>query len=127
MVANFCAASDFLALLRFWDRVRAPSGVAVWDGDFAIVPAKLLPNLIVAAWSPVPVYRYVGRECADRFGADPTGLPILETLGGAYGRYIRTLGDEVIERRAAAISRPPLPVWAERGETSRATDCTRPP
>jgi len=75
MLHNFFAAPDFLALLRFWDRVRAPSGVAVWDGDFAIVPAELLPNLIVAAWSPVPVYRYVGRECADRFGADPTGLP----------------------------------------------------
>src|SRR5260221_4451400 len=104
MLHNFFAAPDFLALLRFWDRVLAPSGVAVWDGDFAIVPAELLPNLIVAAWSPVPVYRYVGRECADRFGADPTGLPILETLGGAYGRYIRTLGDEVIERRAPLLS-----------------------
>src|SRR5260221_5051819 len=102
MLHNFFAAPDFLALLRFWDRVRAPSGVAVWDGDFAIVPAELLPNLIVAAWSPVPVYRYVGRECADRFGADPTGLPVLETLGGAYGRYIRTLGDEVMERRDCA-------------------------
>jgi hypothetical protein len=48
--------------------VRAPSGAAVWDGDVAIVPAELLPNLIVAAWSSVPVYRYIGSECTDRFG-----------------------------------------------------------
>lgn len=79
--------------------MRASSGVAVWDGDFAIVPVDLLPNLIVAPWSPIPVYRYVERECTDRFGADPTGLPVLETLGGAYGRYIRALGDEVMVMR----------------------------
>src|SRR5258708_20206493 len=116
MLHNFCAAPDFVGLLRLWDRVRAASGVAVWDGDFAIVPAELLPNLIVAAWSPVPVYRYVGRECADRFGADPTGLPVLETLGGAYGRYIRTLGDEVMERRAAGASALlPAPAGAPPG------------
>ncbi len=119
MLHNFFAAPDFLALLRFWDRVRAASGVAVWDGDFAIVPAELLPNLIVAAWSPVPVYRYVGRECADRFGADPTGLPVLETLGGAYGRYIRTLGDEVIERRAPIFSASVLEVGDEVTVTGR--------
>src|SRR5258708_22958662 len=117
MLHNFFAAPDFIALLRFWDRVRAASGVAVWDGDFAIVPAELLPNLIVAAWSPVPVYRYVGRECADRFGADPTGLPVLETLGGAYGRYIRTLGDEVMERRARRSPPPARPARAGRARS----------
>jgi hypothetical protein len=110
MLRHFFAAPDFLALLHFWDSVRAPSGVAVWDGDVTIVPAELLPNLVVAAWTPVPVYRYIGSECTDRFGADPTGLNVLEGLGGAYGRYIRGLGDEVIERRAPIFSASVLQV-----------------
>jgi hypothetical protein len=76
MLRHFFAAPDFLALLRFWDGLRAPSGVAVWDGDLAIVPPGLLPNLIVAAWGREPVYRYIGRECVHRFGADPTGSPV---------------------------------------------------
>ena len=55
MLRHFFAAPDFLALLRFWDSVRTLSGVAVWAGNLSIVPAELLPNLIIAAWSPVPV------------------------------------------------------------------------
>jgi hypothetical protein len=119
MLRHFFAAPDFLALLRFWDSVRAPSGAAVWDGDVAIVPAELLPNLIVAAWSPVPVYRYIGSECTDRFGADLTGLSVLEGLGGAYGRYIGALGDEVIERRAPIFSASVLQVGDELTVTGR--------
>jgi hypothetical protein len=119
MLRHFFAAPDFLALLRFWDSVRAAAGVAVWDGDFAIVPAALLPNLIVVTWVPVPVYRYIGSECAHRFGADTTGLPVLETLGGAYGRYISALGDEVIQRRAPIFSASVLAVGDELTVTGR--------
>jgi len=119
MLRHFFAAPDFLALLRFWDSVRASSGIAVWDGDIAIVPAELLPNLVVATWVPVPVYRYIGSECAHRFGADTTGLPIRETLGGAYGRYISGLGDEVIQLRAPIFSASVLEVGDELTVTGR--------
>src|SRR5258708_12303279 len=96
MLRHFSAAPDFLALLRFWDSVRAASGVAVWDGDFAIVPAALLPNLIVVTWVPVPVYRYIRSECADRFRPHTTGLPALQTLRGPYAPYITPLPPDVI-------------------------------
>lgn len=119
MLRHFFAAPDFLALLRFWDSLRAPSGVAVWDGGVAIVPADLLPNLVVAPWIPVPIYRYIGKECTDRFGADLTGRPIAEGLGGAYGRYVRALGDEVIERRAPIFSASVLQVGDELTVTGR--------
>jgi hypothetical protein len=67
----------------------------------------------------VPVYRYIGSECVHRFGADPTGLAVLETLGGAYGRYISALGDEVIQRRAPIFSSSVLAVGEELTVTGR--------
>src|SRR5207248_11434303 len=65
---------------------------------------ELLPNLIVADWLGGLRFRYVGSECVARFGADPTGRPILPTLGGAYASYIRSLGDDVIARRQPIFS-----------------------
>ncbi len=104
MFRHFFAAPDFLTLLRFWDESRTASHLAVWNGDLALVPAELLPNLIVADWPGVPRYRYIGADCVSRFGGDPTGRPIPETLGGGYGAYIRSLGDEVIARRQPIFS-----------------------
>jgi hypothetical protein len=105
MFRHFFAAPDFLALLRFWDGSRLVSGHAVWNGDIALVPAELRPNLIVADWLATPRYRYVGGECVSRFGADPTGQPVLPTLGGgAYTSYIGSLGDDVIARELPIFS-----------------------
>jgi hypothetical protein len=104
MFRHFFAAPDFLAMLRFWETSRAESGVAVWDGDLAKVPAELRPNLIVVDWPGTPRYRYIGSECVARFGRDTTGEALPTTLGGAYAAYICSLGDEVIARRQPIFS-----------------------
>jgi hypothetical protein len=104
MLRHFFSAPDFLNSLRFWDASRTAPGNAVLHDDLSRVPFGLLPNLIVADWSPEPRYRYVGRECVSRFGADPTGRPLVAALGGAYARYIRSLGDDVLARREPIFS-----------------------
>jgi hypothetical protein len=98
MLRHFFSAPDFFSLLRVWDSSRAASGRAVLPDDLARLPQALLPNLIVVDWSGEPLYRYVGSECAGRFGGDPTGRPVVATLGGSYAKYIRSLGDDVIAR-----------------------------
>jgi hypothetical protein len=105
MFRHFFAAPDFLAMLRLWEASRIASGPAVWNGDLALVPAELRPNLIVVDWLGAPRYRYVGSECIARFGADPTGHPVLATLGGgAYAAYVGSLGDEAIARAQPIFS-----------------------
>ena len=104
MLRHFFSAPDFLNLLRFWDGSRTASGGAVLSDDLARVPLGLLPNLIVVDWLREPRYRYVGSECASRFGADPTGRPLVGTLGGSYAHYIRSLGDDVLARREPIFS-----------------------
>jgi hypothetical protein len=98
MLRHFFSAPDFLNLLRLWDSSRRATGRAVLTDDLARLPLALLPNLIVADWSREPRYRYVGSECVSRFGADPTGRPLVATLGGSYANYIRSLGDDVLAR-----------------------------
>ncbi|HEX3500557.1 MAG TPA: hypothetical protein VHT04_14660 [Stellaceae bacterium] len=104
MLRHFFAAPDFFSLLRFWDANRAPSGLVAWNDDLARVPSELLPNLIIVDWVGEPRYRYIGSECVDRFGDDPTGRPLVATLGGAYANYIRSLGDETLARREPIFS-----------------------
>jgi len=104
MLRHFFSAPDFLNLLRFWDASRTTSGCAVWADDLARVPRELLPNLIIVDWAGEPHFRYVGSECASRFGADPTGRPLAATLGGAYAHYIRSLGDDALARREPIFS-----------------------
>jgi hypothetical protein len=104
MLRHFFSAPDFLNFLHFWDSSRIASGCAALTDDLACVPVALLPNLIVVDWSREPRFRYVGSECVNRFGADPTGQSVVATLGGAYANYIRSLGDEVIARRQPIFS-----------------------
>jgi hypothetical protein len=79
---NMFAAPDFLQALRFWDRSRSESGLAVWDGAIADISAELLPNLIIADWRGEPTYRYLGRECVQRMGHDAAGRAIFDILQG---------------------------------------------
>jgi hypothetical protein len=104
MLRHFFSAPDFLNLLRFWDSSRTAPGGAVLADDLAGIPFGLRPNLIVVDWSRAPRYRYVGSECARRFGADPTGHSVVATLGGTYAHYICSLGDEVLARRRPIFS-----------------------
>ena len=68
------------------------------------MPVNLLPNLAVVDWSCEPRYRYVGSECANRLGADPTGRSVVATLRGNYAKYICSLGDDVIARKEPIFS-----------------------
>ena len=104
MLRHFFSAPDFLDLLHFWDRSRTASGCAVLTDDLARVTPALMPHLIVMDWSPEPRYRYVGGECVSRFGEDPTGRLLADTLGGAYHNYIRSLGDDVLSRKEPIFS-----------------------
>jgi len=105
MPNQFLANSDFLTLLRFWDDCRIGRDVPEWSGHFSQIPAVLLPNLIISERRPDPVYLYVGDECARRWGGDVTGrLMYDEVLTGAHARYIRSLEDDVIARRAPIFS-----------------------
>ena len=44
----FFADPDFLALLEFWETLRAGRALPDWDGDMAAFPRSLLPNLIIS-------------------------------------------------------------------------------
>ena len=104
MTTHFFAAPDFLELLQFWDAGRKGSALPEWQDDLTAVPAALLPNLVVTD-RPDTLYRYVGAEVVRRWGSDPTGRRIFdEVLSGAHRRYIKSLGDECLSRRAPIFS-----------------------
>ena len=94
------AAPDFLQTLRFWDRSRLGSGLAVWDGALSEISAELLPNLIIADWHGEPTYRHFGRECVQRLGHDPTGQAVFDVIHGAQAGYVRSLVEDSLARRA---------------------------
>src|SRR2546423_1894688 len=98
------AAPDFLQALRFWDRSRSDSGLAVWDGAVSEISAGLLPNLVIADWRGEPTFRYLGRECVERLGQDPTGREIFDVLQGAQAGYIRSLVEDTLARRGPIFS-----------------------
>jgi len=104
MTSPFFAVPDFLELLQFWDAERKGRPLPEWQHDMARVPPLLLPNLIVSD-RPAATYLYVGSECVRRWGGDPTGKRIYdEVLSGAHSRYIKSLGDEAMARRAPIFS-----------------------
>jgi hypothetical protein len=104
MTTHFFAAPDFLELLQFWDAARQGRALPEWHGDLAAVPAALLPNLVITD-RPDTLYRYVGAEIVRRWGSNPTGRHIYdEVLTGAHRRYIKSLGDETLARRAPIFS-----------------------
>jgi hypothetical protein len=106
ITTQFFAEPDFLELLQFWEASRAGRELPDWSGDIGVVPRNLLPNLIVTdRRGPEPVYQYVGAACVKRWGSDPTGKRIYsDVLVGAHGRYIRSLGEESVARRAPVFS-----------------------
>jgi hypothetical protein len=119
MLRHFFSAPDFFNLLRFWDANRAATGLVALNDDLAHVPSELLPNLIIVDWGDEPRYRYIGSECVSRFGDDPTGRPLVATLGGAYANYIRSLGDETLARREPIFSASIFEVGDELMVTGR--------
>ncbi len=106
LTTHFFADPDFLELLQFWDASRGGRALPDWSGDVGVVPAGLLPNLIITdRRGPEPTYQYVGAECVRRWGADPTGQRIYtDVLRGAHGRYIRSLGEQATAERAPIFS-----------------------
>lgn len=104
MVTDFFAAPDFLRLLRFWDESRDGRPLPDWDGDLSRIPVELLPNLVVSERRPEPFYRYVGAECERRWGGKVEGRPVYQVLAGGHAAYIRSLGDDVVARRAPIFS-----------------------
>src|SRR5260221_2452771 len=105
MSNHFFAAPDFLELLQFWDASRGGRLLPDWSGDIAVIPAPLLPNLIVSDRRAEPfTYLYVGANCVQRWGSDPTGKPLYDTLKGAHRDYIKSLGDEAMARQAPIFS-----------------------
>jgi hypothetical protein len=104
MTTHFFAVPDFLELLQFWDSQRRGHPLPEWQDDMSLVPPSLLPNLVVSI-RPDARYVYVGAECVRRWGSDPTGkLIYTEVLSGAHARYIKTLGEETVARRAPIFS-----------------------
>jgi hypothetical protein len=104
MTSHFFAAPDFLELLQFWDAAREGRAMPEWHDDLTAVPPALLPNLVITD-RPDTLYRYVGSEIVRRWGSDPTGRRIYdEVLTGAHRRYIKSLGDETLTRRAPIFS-----------------------
>ncbi|MBI3513088.1 MAG: hypothetical protein HY060_03350 [Proteobacteria bacterium] len=105
ITTHFFADPDFLELLQFWDASRGGRPLPDWSGDIAVIPHGLLPNLIISDRHAEPVYLYVGAECVRRWGSDPTGRRIFsEVLTGAHRRYIQSVGDEAMARRAPVFS-----------------------
>src|SRR5258706_9280062 len=106
MSTHFFAAPDFLDLLRFWDASRGDRALPVWHSDLGAVPPTLLPNLTVSDRRGEPTYAYVGAEVGRRWGGDLTGRRIYggDALTGAHARYIKSLGDDTMARRAPIFS-----------------------
>ena len=105
ITTHFFADPDFLELLQFWEASRGGRPMPAWSGDIAVIPRSLLPNLIISDRRGEPTYLYVGTECVRRWGGDPTGKRIYtEVLTGAHRRYIKSVGDEALTRRAPVFS-----------------------
>jgi len=105
LTTQFFADPEFLDLLRYWDASRGERAVPVWAGDWTVVPRRLLPNLIVADLRGGATYGYVGAECMRLWGSDTTGRRIFDdVLQGAHHRYVKSLFDETVARRAPIYS-----------------------
>jgi hypothetical protein len=101
----FFADADFLELLEFWDASRGGRALPDWNGDIAVMPRALLPNLIISDRRGEATYRYVGAECVRRFGRDPTGQRAYGgVLLGAHARYLQSLSNQTLAQRAPIFS-----------------------
>jgi hypothetical protein len=105
LTTQFFADPEFLDLLRYWDASRGGRALPAWAGDVAVVPRSLLPNLVVADLRGDVTYAYVGAECMRLWGSDSTGLRMfVDVLKGAHRRYVKSLIDELIAKRAPIYS-----------------------
>jgi len=105
LTTQFFADPEFLELLRFWDASRDGRALPAWSGDVAVIPRTLLPNLVVADLRGEATYAYIGAECMRLWGSDTTGKRIFaDVLRGAHHRYVKSLFDETVARRAPLYS-----------------------
>jgi hypothetical protein len=105
LTTHFFADPDFLELLQFWDASRGGRPLPDWSGDIGVMPRGLLPNLIISDRRGEPTYLYVGAECVRRWGSDPTGRRAYgDVLRGAHARYLKSLSEETLARRAPIFS-----------------------
>ena len=105
MLRDFFASPNFLALLRFWERARAGTTVPDWNGELSSIPAHLLQRLVIVERRETAlVYRYLGTHNRRRFGRDPTGATIAETLSAEYAAYLTDLIETVLAGAAPVFS-----------------------
>jgi hypothetical protein len=106
VAADFYSDPEFLALLRFWHNSRGAAALPVWrEGTVATLPPFLADKVIVSAvHDGRHRYVHVGADSARRFGANPIGRFVDETLAGPYRRYILSLIDEAAGRHAPVFS-----------------------
>src|SRR5690348_1518306 len=105
MLRDFFASPNFIALLRFWDAARAGQAVPDWDGDVAAIPAHLRERVVIVERRGANlIYRYLGIHNRKRFGRDPTGDTVAETLDGNYTAYLADLTEAVLAGAAPVFS-----------------------
>ena len=105
LTAPFFADPDFLDLLRFWEASRGSRTLPDWNGDLAVIPRGVLPNLIISDRRDQPTYLYVGDECIRRIGSDPTGRRAYgDLLQGAHAHYIHSLSAAALAHAAPVFS-----------------------
>jgi len=105
LTTQFFADPAFVGLLRFWHTSRGDRALPDWSSDVDALPGELLPHLAVVDLHGEPTYRYIGAEVARLWGGRPVGRPVFTVvLRGTHRRYLKSLSEEVIARRAPIFS-----------------------
>ena len=105
MPIHLLAEPDAIEFLRFWMERRGAAKLPSWNGDIGQFPERQLANLAVTERRPHSVFRHVGDELLRRWGGLRTGVDIYgEVIRGAHGRYLRSLGDDVMRWRGPVFS-----------------------
>jgi hypothetical protein len=104
ILRDFFTSPNFLALLRFWEGARAGRVVPDWNGDLAAIPTSLLSRIVVMERREALIYRYVGILSKTRFGRDPTGVTVAETLSPGYAAYVADLVETAVVGGAPVFS-----------------------
>lgn len=99
------AATNVLALLRLWLRIRPDRDLPDWDGAITSIPVELLSDLAITERRPHSVFRYVGSSALKRWGHGVTLTRVYEdTILGDHGSYLRSLGDDAVRLRTPVLS-----------------------